>query len=269
MSSSTTESKATFGQATRILGLFNEAGANRKNIQGLVENGDLLALMLECPSLSLVKRKAFEKLLSPWTPVEEYTNLIMSRSKSRNWRITSRQINKLTNELQNHSGLLKPTGVDIRIGDYNFAGNYVEAFSWLMEEIGKLDHALQSSVRSTLLYPQKVANPRKQNTLIAVKLDIGKYWNSKDNGINLNDTLSSTDDWPGLATIWTLALNPQVCVLIGSTLPQLYLAGLNIKSEVKNIPLLWASGNKELSLVSRATETVIPNSTIVAYQHQQ
>lgn len=228
-----TPNQPTPPQLSSFLRFLNEQNLTKEQFQNYLENGDLVKLMLNCSGLSKVDRAAFTALLAPkltipWTPVSEYPDRILKRSKLRGWGFTQADADKLTATLHDHAGDLQPTGISMWLGkDLKF--NWAETLLWLKDEVESLKYSFLNEYFS----PDKLSSlsgseKSGKQVLDVVDLDLETFWD-KSNGIVPGDVRPNRKKWPGLEAAILLALNPQVFILMdGETVPYMFASGLVI-----------------------------------------
>lgn len=160
--------------------------------------------------------------MTDWTPVDQYPDLIMERSKLRGWGFTVADVDKLAAKLHDHNGLFTPTGVKIWLGrDLTF--NWLEATAWLSDVLKSFQIYAIEPDNLTLLSGD-VRRSRRQ--LSVVDLDFYTFWNPPDNKTP-RDIRSTRSNWPGLEVAWFSALNPQIYELMDDKkIPYLFAPGL-------------------------------------------
>lgn len=224
-------SQPTFPQVLNFLEFLNKQKLTTQQFQNVMENGDLLKQMLNCPDLSLVDRSAFSallvpKLTIPWTPVKLFSKLIFARSKKRGWGYTKAETDKLAAELLDHAGDLQPTSVSVWLGkDLKF--NYSEILLWIRDEVEKLGFRFKEysdyANRLSFLSGSEISGKR---FLGPCYLELKKF-RDKVNGIVFGDVKSQSQRWPSLEVLILLALNPQVYILMdGEKVPYMIAPGL-------------------------------------------
>ena len=227
---------------------------------------------MNCSNLSKFNGEIFKALLSnrqitiPWTPTDQYLELIMARSDERKWGLTKYNARSFAISLKDHSSSLMPTGVNIWLGK-SLEFNWTEAMIWLRDEVEALGHNFKISFDPSRLNYKSKFKRRSDCGLYAVRLDIGTYWNPV-NGIAPWDVLrnSSVPIWPDLAVPFTLALNPQVFTKMdGKTIPYMWAPGLVIDSN--SLPMFCRDEPKRTvhAICDYKIDDRLPTSSMVAY----
>lgn len=226
----TTPNQPTFPQICSFLEYLKKQNISVERFQNFYEAGDLIVQMLNCLDLSRVDRTAFTALLIPkfsipWTPVIEYADRIMRRSKLRGWGFIQADADKLAAKLLNHAGDLYPTSVSLWLGkDLKF--NYPEILLWIKDEVEALGYKFTEYFdvdRVSFFSGSEISGKR---SLEPCYLDIETFWD-KVNGIVAKDTRPNRKKWPSLEVLVLLALNPQVYIMMnGETVPYMLSAGL-------------------------------------------
>lgn len=159
------------------------------------------------------------------TPVGQYVHRIMDRSDKCGWGFTSQDADILSANLQDHESPMRPTGVDIWLGN-DLQYNWQQAVDWLREEVKTLGHKLLVFFKPISLSFLPNCERQLGLNLDVVKLDFKTFWNPSE-GLSSKKVLSNRSIWPGLEIAWFLALNPQVFMnMDGKTIPYIQAPGL-------------------------------------------
>jgi hypothetical protein len=232
-----TPNQTTFPQVSNFLEFLNKQRFTTEQFQNVLENGDLVKQMLNCPNLSKVDRVAFSELLSlksalttiPWTPIAELVDRIMKRSEKRGWGFTKADAEKLAITLHDHFGDLYPTSVRLWLGkDLKF--NWSELMLWIKDEVEALGYEFKEyfDVSRLSFFPGSEMSGKR--SLAVVDLDLQTFWNPKD-GIVVRNERPKRKKWPGLEVAVLLALNPQIYILMdGKVVPYMLSTGLVVVS---------------------------------------
>ncbi len=239
---------ATMKQTRKLLSLFGDE-PTVEQVQNLLGNGDLIQRMLDA-DLSQVDRGAFATLLTPaapdipWTPVSQYVERIMARSRLRGWGFTKKQSAALAANLTDHAGRLRPTGVTIRLGK-GLEHDRAEAIAWLEDEAKACGFAFEDYTgpgRTSFYVGSEQSEQEDTKCLGPVGLDLETYWDPTD-GVVPSEVRRLQRFWPGLEVAWLLALNPQVYVKMdGTIIPFMLASGLVVGSG--SLPRFLRDGRK-------------------------
>ena len=219
-------------QVNKLLELLGDPSGEK--FQYLLANGDLLKPMIDA-DLTKVDRSAFGVVLTPafapvaWTPVDEYAERIMARSKLRGWGLTKTQIDAFAASLVDHVDPLQPTGISLWLGrDLQY--NWDEAMAWMEDEVTARNDKFRTyfASRQVSFYPGSEQSGKRKLTVAL--LDVATYWNPT-NGVVPDEVRTKEAKLPGLEVAWLLALSPQVYQAIDyKTIPGFIATGLVVVS---------------------------------------
>ena len=215
----------TIGQREQFDRELAKAGLTQEDVIRILANPSLAVEMVSAIALP------HSNPTIPWTPVSEYVDRIMARSRLRDWGFTKTDANRLTHEMHDHDGPLTPTGVSIWLGK-GLEYNWVEMLRWLRDEVHNLGLGLQSSFGPADLNFRRGSHKSATYRIAdVVGFDLVKFWRPRD-GLVVCDNLHLRREWPGLAVVALLALNPQVAAMMdGVTIPHMLAAGLTVDSD--------------------------------------
>lgn len=231
-------STPTLSQAQKILALVPK-GVTNVQVQGLIENGDLLRALFTGPDLSKVDRSAFMALLAPSPKSIDWTPVTMYEDKLRDWNdrfdlgLSADQIEEFHLRVPDHTGPHQPTGISLTLGR-GLKGDREVIQQIIRYELGMPGVAYTDYIRESGLSVKYLAGsePPKRRTpeLDVALLDIGTFWDPR-NGVVPNQVRRQRNRWPGLEVDWLMALNPQVLAAIDyDTVPGFIATGLVVDS---------------------------------------
>lgn len=197
----------------------------------------------------------------PWTPASQYVQLIMARSKLRQWGFTQDDADRLATALKDHRGVSNLTAVNIWLGhrlDYNWR----EAMLWLTDEMNKLDCGFQIYFGKGKLSFLPGSERRGSRKLDAVNLDLSDF-REVGESISPRELRSVGKTWPGLEIAWFLAMNPRaLAVMDGKKAPCIFAPGLNHNSVGM---LHFSCNNREARVVVSGKSFRYPSTVLAAF----
>lgn len=222
-----TPNQPTFPQICNFLEYLKKQNISVEKFQNFIESGDLVAQMLRCPDLSKIDRVAFKELFAPklsipWTPVLEYVDRIMARSKLRGWGFTRSDAKRLAASLHDHEGDLRPTGLKVWLGkDIKF--NLHEMILWLRDEVRLLGFGFTDYISGEYLSFHSGSEISGDRSLEPEYFDLQTFSGPQ----STSDVRLLRTRWPSIEVVVLLALNPQVYVLMSDgSVPRMIAAGL-------------------------------------------
>lgn len=199
------------------------------------------------------------------TPVDDYFDRFMKRSKLRNWGFNSDEAEKLEKELngQDHEGPFMPLSVNICLGD-NLQHNWSEAIEWLRAGVEDLGHYLVSTFEPNRLSFFSGENNQCHRSLKVVRLDLGSFW-SPQIGLCSLGLIPNCSVWPTIEVVWFLAMNPQVAInMDGVKIPYMHALGLSVGET--GVPCVYHSEDIIYIIAdSQNSQSIRKYSSFVAY----
>lgn|GEM_PF-2327330 len=246
----------TAGQIVELHRVLSSKGFTREKAEFIIQHPELASLMVGAVDDPRSRMASIQ-----WTPVGEYVERIMDRSRLCDWGFNELDAIQLGAALHDHASPFMPTSVSIWL--CNLTRSWSEMMYWLRDEVCMLGYSLETYFNPGCISFQPGSEQDGFRRLSVVDLDIGTFWDVA-NGMTPRDVRLFMPRWPGLEVATLLALNPLVCIAMnGLTVPFMLAPGLNVSSHT--IPL-FTSHNRVVVVAGGSLSHPSSCATMVAYR---
>jgi hypothetical protein len=217
----------TYGQARRVLEFIDEVAPTNTMLQNLLQTGNVLQAIAECPDLTRIDidevLRLFREPSEPsWVDFETQFRLMRARVALMRWPLKEYQYGMLVTE--EYAMTDRPQlsdrmvqSLDIWLGT-DMEDSWAEMTGWLEESLGTVGMVLRNRVAANQLYMRGPALSylarAKTPVLEHAFIDLDRI------AVPRNAFLQELGEYrPRLDLLVLLATNPSMCKLMGTKLP--------------------------------------------------